>query len=247
MNETVQIALFLSILLNILFLALGSVFIAKRGGLNYLYSKFVFLQSAEFKIIPMYDTPYYQDKKSHYETLPQSNSDIIFLGDSLTDLCKWEEVFQNNQIKNRGICGDTTDGVLNRLDNIVESRPQKIFIMIGINDLNRGRSLSDIVNNYKLIFESFKHQIPQTKIFIQSLLPINSQKFQRNKVNDKIIELNEQLQRFAKELSFQYIDLFSAFLDNNNELDEQYTTDGLHLNGKGYLVWKEVIEKDVVD
>jgi len=78
-------------------------------------------------------------------------------------------------------------------------------------------------------------------------LPINTQKFQRNKVNDKIIELNEQLQRFAKELSFQYIDLFSAFLDKNNELDEQYTTDGLHLNGKGYLVWKEVIEKDVVD
>lgn len=246
MNETVKIALFVSILLNILFLALGSVFIAKRGGLNYLSSKFLFLQSAEFRISSMYDTPYYQDKKSHYETLPQSNFDIIFLGDSLTDLCKWEEVFQNNQIKNRGICGDTTDGVLNRLDKIVESRPKKLFILIGINDLNQGRNVSYIVNNYKLILEYFKHQVPQTKVFVQSLLPINT-KFRRNKINNKIIEFNEEIQRLAKEFSFHYIDLFSAFLNNNNELDEQYTTDGLHLNGKGYLVWKEVIEKDVVD
>ena len=195
----------------------------------------------------MLDTPFYRDKISHFEILDESESVIVFLGDSLTDLCEWAEVFENNKIKNRGICGDTTGGVLNRLVNIIESRPKKLFIMIGINDINQGITISSLVNNYKLILESFKYKTPQTKVFIQSLLPVNTRNFQRNQVNHKIIEVNEQLQRLAKEFSFQYINLFSAFLDNNNELDEQYTSDGLHLNGKGYLVWQEIIEKDVVD
>jgi lysophospholipase L1-like esterase len=246
MNETVQIALFLSTLLNLLFLGFTTVFISRKGGTVYLISKISSLRNNELRKDSLCNTPFYRDKISHFETLGNSESVIIFLGDSLTDLCEWAEVFQNNQIKNRGICGDTTDGVLNRLDEIVGARPKKLFIMIGINDLNQGKSVSYIVNNYKLILDIFKHQIPQTKVFIQSLLPINT-KFRINKINNEIIEVNEEIQRLTKEFSFHYIDLFSAFLDNNNELDEQYTTDGLHLNGKGYLVWKEVIEKDVVD
>jgi lysophospholipase L1-like esterase len=59
--------------------------------------------------------------------------------------------------------------------------------------------------------------------------------------------LNEQLKDLAKTFPFQYIDLFSSFLDGNNELDAQYTTDGLHLNGQGYLIWKGIIEKQVND
>jgi lysophospholipase L1-like esterase len=247
MNETFQISLFLSTLLNLLFLGFTSVFISRKGGIVYLISKISSLLNDGLRRDYMLDTPFYRDKISHFEILDESESVIVFLGDSLTDLCEWAEVFENNKIKNRGICGDTTGGVLNRLVNIIESRPKKLFIMIGINDINQGITISSLVNNYKLILESFKYKTPQTKVFIQSLLPVNTRNFQRNQVNHKIIEVNEQLQRLAKEFSFQYINLFSAFLDNNNELDEQYTSDGLHLNGKGYLVWQEIIEKDVVD
>jgi lysophospholipase L1-like esterase len=246
MHETVKFTLFISILINLLFLGLTSIFIVRKGGKNYIFSKISWLFNDELKTAAMYDVPFYRDKITHFDTLHNSESGIIFLGDSLTDLCEWAEVFQNARIKNRGICGDTTDGVLKRLDNIIESRPQELFIMIGINDLNQGEKIANIVNNYRLILEHFKHQIPETKVFVQSLLPIST-KFRRNKINNEIIELNGHIKELAKDLSFQYIDLFSAFLDKKNELDEQYTSDGLHLNGKGYLVWKEIIEKYVVD
>jgi lysophospholipase L1-like esterase len=246
MDGTVKIALLVSTLLNLLFFGLGSIFVTKRGGITYLIRKLAFLQPFQFRVAAMYDTPFYQDKKSHFETLPKSEAEIIFLGDSLTDLCEWSEFFRNNRIKNRGICGDTTDGILNRITNIVESQPQKIFIMISINDLNQGRDVESIFGNYKQILEVFKNQIPATEIYIQSVLPV-TKRFNEAEINEKIVQLNAKLKDLAKEFSVQYIDLFSYFLDKNNQLDARYTLDGVHLNGEGYLLWKQVIEKDVVN
>lgn len=244
-NETIKFTLLLSCLINILFLGMGSLFVARRGGLSYLLHKLYFLTSERARLTAMYDNPFYQDKTSHFRTLPKAESGIIFLGDSLTDLCEWAELLENDQIKNRGICGDTTDGILNRIDNIIEHQPQKLFLLIGINDLNQGIQVLDIVENYNLILNSIKDKLPTTKVFVQSVLPVNYQKFQKSGVNDKVIELNLKLREISKEFSYQYIDLFSAFLDINKELDSQYTTDGVHLNGQGYLVWKEIIEQDV--
>lgn len=246
MNDTIQIILFVMSLFNILVLGLGTFFVAQRGGSSYLLGRLSLLQSYKSRITAMYDNPFYRDKTSHFETLSKSEAEIIFLGDSLTDLCEWAELLKNDQIKNRGICGDTTDGILNRIDNIIEYQPQKLFLLIGINDLNQGRQVPDIVENYNLILNNIKDKLPTTKVFIQSVLPVNYQKFQKSGVNDKVIKLNLKLRELAKEFSYQYIDLFSAFLDINKELDSQYTTDGVHLNGQGYLVWKGIIEKDVI-
>lgn len=242
-----KIVLLISILLNILILGLGSIWVYSKGGVPYIIRKTSFLQSSASKAKFMYDTPYYWDKKSHFETLPQADADIIFLGDSLTDSCEWQELFRNVRLKNRGISGDTTNGVLNRLDEVIESKPRKIFIMIGINDLNQGVKVEDILNNYKIILKYFQDKTPQTEVFVQSILPLNNQKFPNNGANNKIIELNARLKDLAQEFSFHYIDLYSSFLDSNNQLDEQYTIDGIHLNGQGYLVWKGLIEQDVMN
>lgn len=245
MNEQVKDALLISSLLNFLFLGIASLFIARKGGINYLIDKVK--QWKINKITTMYDNPFYRDKKSHFEALPKTTGEIIFLGDSLTDLCEWSEVFRNEEIKNRGICGDTTEGILNRISNIIESKPQKLFLMIGINDLNQGVSVEDVANNYQVILETLKTQSPETTVFIQSLLPINNQIINQDIINQKIVNLNAKLKELTEALSFKYINLFSAFLDKNNHLDIQYTSDGVHLNGKGYLVWQEIIEKYVVD
>jgi lysophospholipase L1-like esterase len=194
----------------------------------------------------MYDTPYYWERKSHFDTLPQSESDIVFLGDSLTNACEWHEFFRNIRLKNRGISGDTTNGLLNRIDEVIESKPRKVFMMIGINDLNQGRNVEVILNTYKIILKSFQDKTSKTEVFVQSILPLNNQKRPNNGTNNKIIELNAKLKNLAQEFSFHYIDLFSAFLDENNQLDARYTIDGIHLNGQGYLVWKGIIEKDVI-
>lgn len=195
----------------------------------------------------MYDNSFYRDKKSHFESLPKTTGKIIFLGDSLTDFCEWAEIFQDARIKNRGISEDTTEGVLNRISNIIESQPQKLFIMIGINDLCQGREVLEILNNYQLILMMIKEKTPKTKVYIQSLLPVRFQRFSDHGINEKIIELNTNLKRLAKRYSFQYIDLFTSFLDSNNKLDSRYTSDEVHLNGEGYLVWQKIIEEDVVN
>lgn len=246
MNETIKVILLVSILLNIILVGLGLFILERRGGLAYLASKFLFLQNLKLRTKTMYDNPFYQDKKSHFETLPKSEAEVVFLGDSLTDLCEWAEFFANVRIKNRGICGDTTDGVLNRLGNIIESQPQKLFLLIGINDLNSNRQVTEVENNYRLILEKLKSGTPNTQVFIQSVLPVNYQKFKKNGVNDRVIALNAKLRELAEQHSFKYVDLFSHFIDKNNELATQYTLDGVHLNGQGYLLWQKIIEKDVI-
>jgi lysophospholipase L1-like esterase len=243
MDETGNIVLLFSLIINFLFLGLAIIFVFRKGGISYLILKL----SAEARIKSMYDSPFYRDKKSHFESLPKSETEVMFLGDSITDCCEWQEVFRTVRIKNRGISGDTTEGVLNRIDEIVESHPQKLFLMIGINDINQGRQVDDIFKSYQVILRKLKEQTPETKVFIQSVLPVNNQKFLNNGANDKVVALNAKLKELAQEYSLHYIDLFSSFADDNRELDARYTTDGVHLNGQGYLLWKGIIEKDVVN
>ena len=242
-----KIALLISILLNLLILGIGSIWVYSKGGIPYVMSKIFLLQSAVSRSDSMNENPHHWDKKTHFETLPKSEADIVFFGDSITDYCEWQEFFRETRIKNRGIAGDTTNGLLNRIDQVIESQPHKLFILIGINDINQGKKVQEILSNYQRILQTCKKRIPQTQVFIQSVLPINNQKLPNKGVNHKIIEVNAKLKEFAQELAFQYIDLFSEFLDSNNQLDERYTTDGVHLNGQGYLLWKRIIEKDVVN
>lgn len=243
MNITIEMTLVISLIINFLILGLSSFWVYRKGGIPYLTWKLSFFRTSNLRHKFMYDTPFYWDKKSHFDTLPTSDIEIIFLGDSLTDLCEWHELFKGFPIKNRGICGDTTEGILNRLDKVIEAQPRKIFLLIGINDINQGRAVGDIFKSYSQIVASIKVLSPRTQVMMQSLLPVNNQKFPNHGVNDKVRALNSKLQELANELSFQYINLFSVFLDSNQELDAQYTTDGIHLNGQGYLLWQKNIEK----
>lgn len=77
---------------------------------------------------------YWNQKASMYSILPNESNEIIFLGDSITDRCEWFELLSNPNVKNRGLSGDKTSGVLDRLSEITESKPFKVFIMIGVND-----------------------------------------------------------------------------------------------------------------
>ena len=188
---------------------------------------------------------FYYHKKDFFESMPNDTNEIVFLGNSITDFCEWSEMFRDLRIKNRGISGDITEGVLYRLQEVTDSKPLKVFIMIGINDLSKNIPNTQILFNYEDIIKSIKRASPKTKIYVQSVLPVND-KFKEyphhvNKTN-AIIELNSDLQKLAQIHRVEYIDLYSVFKDASNRLDEKYTLDGLHLNGAGYLLWKKTIE-----
>ena len=90
-----------------------------------------------------HSTFYYQ-RATLFEVLPTSKSDIIFLGNSITNGGEWAELLGNPHAKNRGISGDTTQGVLDRLSTITKGKPSKIFLLIGTNDLSRGKSVDEV-------------------------------------------------------------------------------------------------------
>ncbi|UCH65615.1 MAG: hypothetical protein JSW63_00335 [Ignavibacterium sp.] len=189
---------------------------------------------------------HYYLKKSVFEVLPNNDDEIIFLGNSITAGGIWTELFQNVRIKNRGISGDVTDGILYRLKEVTESNPEKVFIMIGVNDLSKGKSQEYILKNYQRIIDEILNDSPETKIYIQSILPVNDEfDYFKNHTNktDSILSLNTSLKTMADERGLIYIDLFSSFINEKLKLNEEYTFDGLHLNGQGYLLWKSIVEK----
>lgn len=229
----------ISVIFNVLFLIFGGYIIHKKGGIDYLKRKFN-LQT-ETENLQIY-SDYYKAKKSIFEIMPNDTSEIIFLGNSITDYCDWYELFGKSNIKNRGIGGDVINGVIDRLDEVIESSPKKIFLMIGINDLGRGRSVEQILNDYDRLISLIKQKSPQTQLFIQSVLPTDNRK---NLQIVDIIAINNGLKKLTDKYQLTYVDLFDLLKTKENKLDTVYSYEGLHLNGKGYLVWKKAIESYV--
>ena len=178
---------------------------------------------------------YYLNKISFFEEYSR-NADIVMLGDSQIDLANWEDLFPSNEITNHGIRADTTDGVLDRIDLTCNMNPTKVFIMIGINDLLNGANIDDIYKNYqRIVNELIKNKI---NVYIQSILLVGNK---RKNLNNHVTKLNKMLENYTQtNLLITYIDLNDA-LSNGSCLSEEYTIDGIHLNGKGYKVWRDII------
>jgi len=192
-----------------------------------------------------YSTTYYRQKVSQFRLIPDTETgEIIFLGDSITDFAEWADLFKNNKMKNRGISGDRTRGILNRLDEVITRNPAKVFIMIGINDIAANIPDSVIIQNYTTIIQRLRSALPTAGIYIQSILPTNGTfpEFPRHQRKEEHIDaINNYLQQLAREQRCTYVDLYHALLDKEGRLNKQYTNDGLHLTGEGYLVWKKVL------
>jgi lysophospholipase L1-like esterase len=181
-----------------------------------------------------------------YESYPHSKKDIVFLGNSITDRVDWNELLGRADVHNRGISGDITFGVLQRLNEVIDGHPAKVFILIGINDISRNIPDSVILRNYGKIVRRIKAGSPRTQIYFQTLLPVNNEFTQfRNHYNkdEHILWLNEQIKALGTQESIRVIDLHPHFLDRNGKLDPKYTEDGLHLNAEGYKVWANILRK----
>lgn len=185
---------------------------------------------------------HYIDRATTFKNFKNNNGEIIFLGDSLIEICEWSELFNNPLIRNRGISGDTTDGVLNRLEEVTWAKPSKIFMMVGINDIGKCRPIQSIIGDYEKILNKIKEDSPNTKIYVHSVLPINKEKFKTHTKVEEILDLNSNLNKLCDKLQVKYINLYPLFAASDNKLNPQYTTAGIHLNGVGYLVWKEAIK-----
>ena len=118
---------------------------------------------------------YYDQRATLFESLPVTSSDIIFLGNSQTDGCEWAELFGNPRIKNRGISGDVVMGIFDRIDPVLKGKPAKIFVLTGINDVSHDLTADSVLVLYRTLVNKIKADSPKTKLYIQSLLPVDDE------------------------------------------------------------------------
>jgi lysophospholipase L1-like esterase len=229
--KKIKLVLAVSVIVNVLLIALVLITLKNEGSFYYVE-----------KIIGFNDKG-----MSTFKTITTEKTErainTVMLGDSLTAKIDWSD-FVSENVKGLGVSGDTTINVINRLDKVTDIKPDKLFIMIGINDLFTGgfsadKSIDGMMKNYKIIIDTVQKESPDTTIYVQSLLPIRTIML---KVSNKDIEnANSKIKELASEYELQYIDLYQYFY-NGKWMAPKYTTDGVHLTYAGYQLWKETIQ-----
>jgi lysophospholipase L1-like esterase len=195
---------------------------------------------------------YYPERILEFKKNPVTKGGIVFLGNSITEGGEdWGERIKMQGVSNRGISGDITDGVLERLEEIIFYKPKIVFILIGHNDLWSLRiksgvpSIEYIKNNILKIVESINIGSPKSSVYVQSILPTRHftvDGYFENSIN----EINSFLKQKQNKFNFEFIDLHSFFVDYEGFLKKNLTTDGGHLNEDGYALWSRVI-KDILN
>ena len=174
----------------------------------------------------------------------------ILAGDSLS-LWFPSELLPSDRIwLNQSISGETSTGLLKRLNLLDNTEPQAVFVMIGINDLTKGTSDQELLDSHKQIITALKQAHPNSKIVVQSILPhganLDAALEKRQQLleisNERIHTLNQTIETIAKDAGVAYLDLQSLVVDDEGYLRSEFTTDGLHLNRQGYLVWRSAIQ-----
>ena len=198
----------------------------------------------------IYTDHYYKRFLQFMDEPAIGNKDIVMLGNSLTENGgDWAARLGNKNVRNRGIIGDEVMGVYDRLHQILPGHPAKLFLLIGVNDVSHDLTTDTIVGMIRVTVERIQKESPDTKLYLQSLLPIN-ESFGRYKrlagKTNMIPEINKQLEELAKEKGLTYINLFPLFTEKGrNVLRAELTTDGLHLKEEGYKIWVKAIRKKI--
>ena len=210
---------------------------------------FTFSFTAAFAQVVKWDSTYrpgkYVEQVAKFKADLKSKKDIIFLGNSITAGTDWAKLLDLPQAKNRGISGDITFGVLERLQDLIDGKPAKVFILIGINDISRNIPDSVILRNYKTIIARIRKGSKKTKIYFNTLLPVNAafNKFKNHYGKDEhILWLNDEIRKFTAK-NVTVIDLYPNFTDQDKHLMTELTKDGLHLIPAGYQVWADFLKK----
>lgn len=229
-----KVFLGISVALNLAFIGIAGFILAKQGGIGFIKEQWDSLASDQG--FP----DYYLQKKAIFESLDTEAPDKIFLGDSITDHGEFQEYYPEEKVLNRGIAEDTSNGVLNRIAEVVDRNPKEVYIMIGINDIGAGASSAAYEKNMRKIIESF--DLAKTRLVLQSILPINNKDFNNELSNETVDEFNHILESLASEYGISYVDLQPVFEEADGQLEKEITIDGIHLKGIGYDRWIKSLE-----
>lgn len=182
---------------------------------------------------------YYAQKLASYreenEAYEDYEAEVAFLGDSLTDGYDLERHYPQYKTANRGIGGDTTHSLEERLQvSAYDLKPKTIVLLIG------GNNLDTMFENYENILSGISENLPQTDVILVSLTPMGGDWSHKNPLAK---ESNEKILMLAQKYEYAYVDVFSKLLDKTTgQIAAEYTTDGVHLTPRGYEVFTKTLE-----
>lgn len=192
---------------------------------------------------------YWHQRASLFESLPTDSCDIVFLGNSITDGGELAELLDNPTVKNRGINSDDIPGVMDRLSSVTSGRPAKIFLLIGINDVSHNLTASQLADSYGKLVERIRRESPSSRLYLQSVMPINNDfgRYRNLKGKEDVInEFNKRIKGIAEHNGAEYVDLWPALAEpTTGKLKPEFTNDGLHLLAPGYRAWMDVVREYV--
>ena len=168
----------------------------------------------------------YSEENAQYSAF---DVDAVFLGDSLTDGYDLKRFYPNYTVLNRGIGGDTTVGLEDRLQvSVYDVQPKVAVMLIGANNMR------EMFENYEDILVGLRNNLPNTKIILLSLTSMSGE---WGKNNHLAAYNNVKIKMLAEKYSYEFVDLYAALMNlETGEIYPEYTTDGGHLTDLGYEV-----------
>ena len=197
----------------------------------------------------------YKIQLGYYDVYKTKQADIVMLGNSLTQGASWNELLDRPNVVGRGIPSDIIEGFLYRMEYVYKLKPKICFVMGGVNDVYSWIPVEIIFQNYvkvvnglkekniRVVIQSTLHTGPDWgKAWIEANNPeLNVREYNAGR-NKEISKLNQMLFNFAKQNKIDFIDL-NMEMSSLNFLKSNLTWDGTHLNGKGYKIWSEAVDK----
>ena len=236
-----RILLLLSLTANAFFLLASVTIVLTMGGYPWLRREAAEVFPPLRSHGPRAD--YASTMRSLFALLPVGPNDILLLGDSILDYGEWNEFLDNPRVKNRALNGDDTRSILPRLDQITRGQPRHVVLLCGINNIQNRVSYAQTTREYAQIVATITSQSVRTDLWLLPVLGINTRIYQKWIVPDyrhlhmptvaEVAALNAFIRPLAADRSrIHFIDL-PGLLDSIGELRAEYTSDGIHLNGRG--------------
>ncbi|NVN79773.1 MULTISPECIES: SGNH/GDSL hydrolase family protein [unclassified Vibrio] len=169
------------------------------------------------------------------------NADLVLFGDSITEWAPWADIFRETSMVNRGLAGDTTTGMLRRIDTTLNVKPKLVCFMAGINDLAQGYDVEHIYQNYIDMLKVWQEN--DIRILVQSTLYVGSK---LQSLNPSVELLNSKISEYCTQQGIAFLDVNSV-LSPNKLLSNEFSCDDLHLNAKAYQAWAEVLQPAIAE
>ncbi|CAK2034825.1 hypothetical protein VCRA2110O173_450002 [Vibrio crassostreae] len=169
------------------------------------------------------------------------NADLVMFGDSITEWAPWADIFRDISMVNRGFAGDTTTGMMRRIDTTLNVKPKLVCFMAGINDLAQGYDVEHIYQNYVDMLKVWQEN--DIRILVQSTLYVGSK---LQSLNPSVEQFNRKISEYCTQQGIAFLDVNSV-LSPNKLLSNEHSCDDLHLNAKAYQAWAEVLKPTIAE